>query len=709
MGQVIPIADATRVSSTDAVLTFIDECYDRLVKAGGFVARPEQRQLSREVCRALCAGEPLAAEAPTGTGKTLAYLIGAIAAAEKLRGTKDIPIVVATATVGLQGQILQGDLPRLYAAGILAEGDGVLAKGRSRYFCVQSAERLLEAAREDAQYDIFDEEANLDVNATEEVREMLEAYHGRAWNGDSDSYTGMPPSAWDRVRATSETCTGHKCEHYSSCPFFNARRALSSARVIVANHDLVLADLAMVRDGIDPLFPGGKYLVVFDEAHHLPDKALDAGSAALELEPMLGELPRIGSFNKSWQRQVELVRLFTKAKVEEADLEPAALSNALSALRAEVLALDFEPETRQHRFVLGELPEPLRRAAELALEHALAMHEAFQDATGALKQTNLPEKNEALKPVIAELLYQAAFFNSKLSALVKGLTLLTNGRRAVRWAFRGDPVSSLHVSPLEGADVLRELLWGSERVSVAMVSATLRDFEGFERFAARVGAPESLRTLALPHIFPYRENTLYLVDMTYSPRYEEKDKFVTELIQSLPRFLDPNEGTLVLFPSRAMMRVVLPVLRQAFGSKVLAQGDMGIKELIAEHKRRVLSGQGNILCGLAVLAEGLDLPGELCTHVVICALPFSVPTTPVERELQELLGKDYFAKRALPDTLVKLIQMVGRLMRRESDRGRITLYDKRLLYTQWGRKMLNALPEFRRKLVRPDAPPLRAV
>lgn len=707
MGRVIQIAEATptRVASTDPVLTFIDECYARLGKLSGFIVRDEQRQLSKEIARALIAGEPIAAEAPTGTGKTLAYLIGAVAAGERLRTTKDIPIVVATATVGLQSQILQGDLPKLFAAGILHESDAVLAKGRGRYFCVANAERLTEGKTATSQFDFFNEEANTNVNALEEVREMLEAWYGRSWSGDSDSYTGTPPVAWSQVQASADTCVGHKCDHYSSCPFFNARRALSSARVIVANHDLVLSDLAMAREGMDPLFPGGRYIVVFDEAHHLPDKALDIGTANLRLGEALAELPKLSGYGRSWYKSVDLARILKKAKLEEGDFDPSFLNNAMLAVQDEASKLPVDGETFQYRFARGELPASLMKACENALDHALALSKAIGDATQALKGSNVGEKFPELKPNISELLFQSAFFNSLLSKMVKSLTLLTGHKRAVRWAFNNGTEVSLHSSPLEGADVLRDLLWGNDRAVVAMVSATLKDFNGFDRFKARCGAGESLRTTELPHIFPYGENKIYLVKMNNSPRQDEKVAFIAELTETMPKFINPGEGTLVLFPSRSLMRQVLPTLREKFGSRILTQGDMGIKELINEHRRRIDAGEGTVLCGLATLAEGLDLPGKYCTHVIICAIPFTVPTSPVEQELQEMMGRDYFALRAMPDALVKLVQMVGRLMRRESDRGRITVFDNRLYYKAWGRKMLDALPTFRRQPVAPDAPP----
>lgn len=708
MGKVIAIKDATRVASNDSALKYIDECYAKLESVPGFTVRPGQKNLSYDVCKSLVSGEPLAAEAPTGTGKTIAYLVGAIAAAEKLRLSKDVPIVVATATVGLQTQILQGDLPRLVAASILGENDTVLAKGRGRYFCVASAERILEDSEVDAQVDFFDEEGNQHNESVEAIKALLEAWRGYAWTGDIDSYKGEIPKNWSEVGASSDTCVGQKCGHYNSCPFFNARRSLSSAKVIVANHDLVLADLAMAKEGQEPLFNTGRYLVVFDEAHHLPDKAIDAGSAEVSLAKVRGELMRLIPFVKTWQKHGELARLLEKQKLAASDFDAGQLQSTLKHVEEILQGIEVDEHTFQARFEKGVLPEELDKALTLANTQVTFLGSGVRDAVQAFKQTNLAEKNDTLKPAIADLLFQAAGIKAALSGLEKALLLLTSKERAVRWMYRKESETSLHVSPLEGADVLRNLLWNSERVHVAMVSATLQDFDGFGRFAMRSGAPESLRTTALPHIFPYRENTMYLVEMSASPRQEEKEKFISELCAYLPDFIDENEGTLVLFPSRVLMRHVLPVLKDRYKTRVLTQGEMGIKELVKAHKKRIDLGQGSILCGLATLAEGLDLPGEYCTHVVICALPFTVPTSPVERELQETLGKDYFAKRALPDALVKMIQMVGRLMRRETDRGRITIFDKRLLYTKWGLKLLGALPAFRRKRVQPDAPPQKA-
>lgn len=705
MGQVIPILNAAKTCAADPNEQFIDECYDRLVAAGGFSFRPGQKQLSKELCRAYLEGQPLAVEAPTGTGKTIAYLIGAIAAAEALRTTCEIPVVVAPNTVGLQSQILTGDIPRLVAAGILASHDSVLTKGRSRYFCAASAERVIQTGKASSQTDFFDTDRNVEAEACLEAQKLLDLWDAQAWDGDRDTYPGQTPRHWSAVAAASETCVGHRCDHYRRCPFFSARRAMSSARVIVANHDLVLADLAMAKDGIEPLFPGGRYLVVFDEAHHLPDKALDVATAGLQVTDELEHLPRISGLPRIWQKHYDIVKVFDKAKLDQRDFDSGLLSNALAAVRDELALLEYDTETCQIRFPAGELPPGLLRAVELSLQHCQSLATAVQDATSALKSSNLPEKSSQLKAASAEALFGLAAASGIVSRILRALRLLLQPGRAVRWAYGLGGVFSLHTCPLEGSDVLRQLLWDSPRARVGLVSATLQDFEGFDRFKARCGAGEQMRTLVLPHIFPYRESTLYLVATRYSPRQEEKEDFVKELLQCLPSFINPKEGTLLLFPSRAMMKAIVPTLEHRFPGQVLAQHSMGIKQLIAAHRRRVDEGQGSLLCGLATLAEGLDLPGAYCTHVVICALPFSVPTTPVEQELQEVLGKHYFSQRALPDTLVRLVQMVGRLLRRETDRGRITVFDKRLVYSKWGLKMLGALPPFKRRLLASDEPP----
>jgi ATP-dependent DNA helicase DinG len=706
MGQVIQIKDVTRVAAGGPGQQFIDNAYERLALASGFVARKDQKDLSTAVCDAMLAGVPLTAEAPTGTGKTIAYLIGAIAASQKMQGPNGghPTVVVATATVGLQSQIMVGDLPKLYKAGVIQEGSAVMAKGRSRYFCIHSAERMAEGGEGTTQEDFFDASANEESLALADVSTMLGKWRDNSWAGDIDSYPGKPPSAWSSVAANSATCIGHKCEHYNSCSFFSSRRTMANASIIVANHDLVLADLAMAQEGIDPLFGAPKYLLVFDEAHHLPEKAMDAGSANFQIEDTALELAKMHGFNKAWERHVDIVKLFDKAKLFASDFDPSSTLNALTALRLEAEKIVMGEGEEQYRFEGGHLHEALLKAVNMASNHTEALNNALRDAMQALKQTNVPEKSPALKPVINELLALIASATSWLSKLKKGLYLLISEKRHVRWMERKPSGTSLHSCPLEGADVLRDILWKSERTVPVMVSATLQDLTGFDRFKDRCGAPDTTREMALDHIFPYQNSVLYHVLMDHTPAQLQKTKFLKELAETLPLHVRADEGTLVLCNSVEQLRLVVPALTKRFPGRVLQQKDMGIKEVVAQHKERVDNRGGNILCGLATLAEGLDLPGHYCTHVIICAIPFTTPTTPLERERKEVMGAEYFDTCMVPDALVKLIQMVGRLMRRESDVGRITVFDRRLLTKRYGPLMMAALPRFTRRHVKKDQP-----
>lgn len=698
MGQVIEIKEQKRPRIGGLVEDFIEEAYLRLSMLQGFKERPGQKELSIAVKDALVLGMPLAAEAPTGTGKTIAYLVGALAAAEALRKTKNVPVVIATATVGLQNQIMQGDLPRLIGAGVLNEGAGVVAKGRGRYFCPFSAERLLEED-EGPQSSLFDIAANARGASVDEIKKINALWNSGGWAGDLDSLPLKPPELWDTVKASSQTCVGNKCEHFNDCPFMASRRALSVAQVIIANHDLVLADLEMSAQGLDPVLPVS-YLAVFDEAHHLPDKAVQVGAGAVRIAPMLEKTAVLAGFKKAWSTEIEFLRILEKSGVGLEDFEGTALASSLEKLQTVLLGVKPE-EGEVLRFPRGEVPSTIRQALQACLAPTEAILSALKDSSSALRGSNVLAKKPELSQGVIGLLGLSASVQSAISDLHKGLVKALSSDFLVRWvAYPGDS-AEVCSSPLEGADVLTPLVWNSERLSAVLVSATLQDADGFGAFQKRVGLPDML-TLELKPIFDYSRSQLGVVSTKTSPSYDNRVDFEKEVCSLLPSFISASEATLVLFPSRRFLTMALPALREKFGPSVLAQGDRGTKELLRAHKTRVTSGLGSVLCGLATMAEGLDLPGELCTHVVICALPFSAPSGPIEMEMKDILGDKYFGQKALPETFVKLVQMVGRLIRRESDVGKITIFDRRLTFTRWGQKLLNALPPFTKRQIAPQ-------
>lgn len=680
---------------------YIEHAYAQLEALPNFRIRKGQKQLSRWIKQSLLDNIPFAGEAPTGTGKTIAYLIGALAASKESEAKGiPMPIVVTTATVGLQGQIIGGDLPRLYAAGLLEEGQAVLAKGRNRYFCVQSAERFVAETDDTNQFDFFNAESNETVGSVEEIKHALEQFHGKAWNGDKDTFKGNPPTFWAKVEASSDTCTGKSCDYYEDCPYFSERKKLAHAKVAIANHNLALADLAQAMEDKEGVFPYTRYFLIFDEGHHLPDKAMDIGAARMdfnEVDPVLTKLPM---YISTILRQGELARFLDSKGISGGDFRPGPALTLLRDTRVLLSKLDVDPNTFQRRFPGGAVPEEIRKTAALALQELNMLKDVMSKAIGYLKNSSLVDKKPELKPVLADILYNGSFYSTKLKEFAKALSLFcadNTTERSVRWVYVNEPVVSIHVSPVEGSDVLKKMVWNNPRAASSLVSATIKDFEGFDRFRERAGLPEEARTDALQPIFDYTRSTILMAQMAYSPAAKERDKYIEELFARMPGDIDPTEGTLVLFSSWTLMTRAAGELRKHFGDSVLAQGDMGFRDLIKEHKLRIDQGKGSILIGVATMAEGLDLPGKYCTHVLITAIPFTVPGTPLEEERAEQMGDRYFKHHLLPDALVKLVQMVGRLNRTEDDVGRITMYDNRLYSKQFGREIMKALPNFQKK------------
>lgn len=701
---------------TDITKDAIRAAYARL-KEGlpGFRARASQGRMIAETAKAFArTGGVAAIEAPTGTGKSMAYLIAGV---EVARFQKK-KLLIATATVALQEQLVQRDIP-LYLKLNGIEAKVALAKGRGRYLCPRN---LLMAANSihDAQLGLAGFEADLMLwNKPPQPRDkqalakLRDAFDRREWDGDMDS---APEPVSDVLRPMITTsaggCTNRKCGQFMVCPFFVARRAVDDAEIIVANQDLVLADLTMPGEGDGGAEPGwggvilprpDETLYVFDEAHHLPGKAIDRGAAEVHMSASVRQLSRLG-------RQVHAAYSLTdkeslgRLTLDAGDAKLQELSDALEELEKEI-RLGWLPDPAEtepmYRGSLGQLPAPwVEQARALGLLTGEVQRWLGAVRRAVVEMTDGGPTQEALSREL-------------------GIALERVGRQAACWrawstddaddapplarwvTLGGDQQLVCHASAVSAAGLMREVLWGNAS-GVLLTSATLSAGGNFRNFADAVGLPDDAVTLSLPSPFDLAAQArLEVPSMRTLP--DAREAHAEEISEWLAENLDWDAGNLVLFTSRAKLDRVLQKLPIAQVRKVRAQGSLGKSQLVAEHCADVEAGRGSTLFGLASFGEGLDLPGKLCETVVITQLPFAVPTDPVGATYAEWLesrGRNPFIEVSIPEATRLLTQYCGRLIRNESDHGRIVLLDRRVVTKRYGAGMLKALPPFRRVIER---------
>ncbi|HYQ40013.1 MAG TPA: ATP-dependent DNA helicase DinG, partial [Pseudomonas sp.] len=661
-------------------------------------------------------GEPavVAVEAGTGTGKTVAYSLAAIPAA-KAAGKR---LVIATATVALQEQIVFKDLPDL------ARNSGLsfsfaLAKGRGRYLCLSKLDLLLqEGAAQGATAQLFEEEGfKIDVDEASQklFTAMIERLAGSRWDGDRDAWPeAIDDAQWARLTTDHTQCTGRHCPNFQQCAFYKAREGMTKVDVIVTNHDLVLADLALGGGAILPA--PSETLYVFDEGHHLPDKAIGhfahytrlrstadwLEQIAKNLTRLLAQHPLPGDFGRLIEGVPELAReiraqqQFVYAACEElGDFRPGE---------------DMEGRDRpRHRFVSGVVPEHLREMGIELKKGFNRLNDVFTRLSDILKEAMDGDGAAGVTSYQAEEWYP--LFGSLLARAQSNWELWTaftaedpqDSPPMARWLTLAESGSyhdiEVNASPILAAETLRRNLW-NVAYGALVTSATLTALGSFDRFRMRAGLPREAVTAVVPSPFRYAEAGLLRVpDLKADPR--DATAHTAAIIRELPGMLEGARGSLVLFSSRRQMQDVFDGLERDWRKRVLIQGNLSKQETLNKHKARVDDGGTSVLFGLASFAEGVDLPGAYCEHVVIAKIPFAVPDDPVEAALSEWIearGGNPFMEIAVPDASLRLIQACGRLLRTEQDSGTVTLLDRRVVAQRYGKAILNALPPFRRQI-----------
>lgn len=673
--------------------------------------------MAEAVWQTLSDGGVLLVEAGTGVGKSMAYLFPATVLAASV-GRR---VVVSTYTVNLQEQLVSKDLPSLHKfwekQGIAVNWD--LVKGRGHYLCLRKFNRRYDQALR--QTDLFNytkPEEDLikqlkalierssaavgspidargdaassfdDANAGVWVEGGIDPARGYPasgirewWDGDIDRLPmRVPPNLWSEFSSDTESCMGAKCPYRNRCFYRLARSSLDKCHILVVNHALLVSDLRLKveTDGKTRLLPAYDTLII-DEAHHFESVVREHLGTSISS----WRLRRLAADTLRELRSEPLSRFIGKKQAEslKETLDGAidSLEKILDNLLKQVKSRESEKARLTRKaFIDQELVDTLREVAAIVntwLDYDLTQEERFEVSS--------------LRRRFIELADDLDEFNS----------LEGDGVDTVYWVERasdgGARVDALRSCPLEVANYLQENLW-SELRSVVLTSATLTvgKREPFGYIKSALGL-EFGRELQLGSPFDYGEQACLCVPWD-SHRYDPNSPdFLEYVAQTIPEIADLTSGRcFVLFTSYKAMDTVVRSVKdklEAKGFPVLKQGDDSRESLLRQFK-----ALGNaVLFGVDSFWEGVDVPGDALSCVVVVKLPFSVPDDPViqaRSELWESQGRSPFWSYFVPKAALKLKQGFGRLIRTKTDRGAVVILDPRIATRDYGKVLLESLP-----------------
>jgi Rad3-related DNA helicase len=638
-----------------------------------FEVRPAQRDFALDAADAIERGEVLLAEAPTGIGKSLAYLVPAVLHA--LEG--DRRVVVATATRGLQDQLFERDLPAVL--GTLGVHLPVARlKGKQNYLCPRALELL-------------DGEG-------EEEREALEAL--RRWAagdraGDLDRFDGADAEAFRRLRGRVATdpqaCTALTCRRGRECFWMRARREAAEARLVIVNHAL----LALSGE-VEGLLPEFDTLVV-DEAHRLEGVLLGQLERSVSRHRFEEVLRLLGTGRRSGAGWLARARGYARPLLGEDaaadDLD--RLAHRVAACRDHVARLFERLEPDGPRHAIYGFRARYRGAGDL-LGSDLAPLERVLEPCGDIARTLMRIgarlEDAQAGPAADDLAAEAEQVAQRVQSAAADLDELVDARRRDRvyWRTAGRGGLELHGAPVTVGDHARGLVLARARASI-LASATLTSGGSFAFLAERLGLGEEhglpYDSRRYPSPFPLeRQMRAFVLDGV------DEARTVADVVVALAESTGRNQ--LVLFTAHERLRRVRALLagRLPAPMLLLAQEHDGPVSVLVERFR---AARGAVLLGVQSLWEGVDFPGEALEILVVAKLPFSVPDDPLVEARAERIrerGGDPFRDDAVPEAVLRFRQGVGRLIRRSDDRGVLVVCDPRLLAASYRRPFLDALP-----------------
>jgi ATP-dependent DNA helicase DinG len=678
-----------RLLDVDHLAAIIEEDGRMAQTVPGYEHRPQQVEMLRAVADAFNSGEHLMIEAPTGVGKGLAYLIPAIYWAT----FNNERVIVSTATITLQDQLINKDLPVLHEALGIPFKAAVL-KGRSNYLCPR---RL----------------ATLRRRGPTSVGEMRVLAKILVWLLESDSgdkgeisLRGFDENVvWSRLSAEDEGCTLERCgdQMHGACPFYKARREAESAHIVVVNHALLLADVQIGSRAL----PEYHYLII-DEAHHLEEATTNGLSFQLNqstLQRRLDDLgtPRSGllgdvirgtrgsvppKFFTQIEEYVQIVSESLQAMshhVERYFDTVLRFLNSTGSLRSGEYSnqVRITPQLRQQRewAAVGQAWEVL---SQFTLAISSAMGRLARGLVG-LEQFDVLNYEDLLSSVQA-----AARHLEEVHQQLEAFSI--NPRdNTIYWAQVDQDGTrlSIHAAPLHVGPLLEEHLW-SVKDSVVLTSATLRTGGTFDYVRDRLNTHD-VEEKVVGSPFDYESSTLVYVP-TDMPDPSHRDDYQRAVERGLIELAAATEGRLLgLFTSYSQLRQTAQAIapRLALGNiTVFDQSDGTSRQALLDGFVRT---ERAVLLGTRSFWEGVDIPGADLSVVVIVRLPFAVPSDPIFSARSELY-ENSFMEYAVPDAVLRFLQGFGRLIRTKTDRGVVVVFDSRVISKRYGQVFLDSLP-----------------
>lgn len=685
---------------TDLIKNQIQKAYRDYLTSSQLHARRGQREMIAHIARRLTLAQsnseqpPFAiVEAGTGTGKTLAYLLPSLIIAK----ASSKQVILATATVTLQQQLLGKDIPAIQQHTDLTFSV-VQGKGRARYYCPMAAEQA--ALQLQTEASLFQSD-QLRVKATQSVLTQLhDDFNQQHWDGDLDQLTtALTPEQRQAVTISRSECLGAVCPYFDGCPYYLQRAAWQDADLIVVNHDLVLSDLLLGGGVILPT--PEQVLYIFDEAHHLPDKSLQHFQqrfSLAELQRTAESLPRV---LQKGLTDIDANGLFASV-LSELGLQSAELTRTLSPLLSLLSELPMEQQQERsvrYRFKNAEIPEALKVSLLNIKPAMLACHKLLIQVQQWLTQQ---WRDQTFKSPAAATLTQTL---SRIEHLLAEAQTVCDaycgahpGEEAAFW-FEFEHHSDqgeLCCSPFFSRQALQRHLF-ARAWAVVMTSATLSVAGQFNRFMDHTGLWDPEVYCRVSGAFDYAEQgELWVPKDAVSGADVQAHTY--DLIRRLPDLCTEFQATLVLFSSRQQMEQVYAGLASTWQDCIQCQGEASREVILERHAKRLEQQQTSVIFGLDSYAEGVDLPGTTLTQVIIAKLPFRMPDDPVYAAAAESIersGGQPFMQITLPDAIMKLTQAVGRLIRTRDDHGRVVILDGRIHTARYGQLIVSALPPFR--------------